>query len=147
MKKLIFLLAAFALVLTFQEVKAQKGGLYKLTSVYSLPSDTVTNATTVYLTSPEVKDVDGTATIVINATEISGTTAGTITLQGSLDGTNWIALTDATAVPAIATKTATDVASQSFMWRVTGNPVRFYRVSWAGSGTMSDSFTAQLVVR
>lgn len=146
MKKIIFIFAAVALLLAFKpEVKAQ--GVYNLLSSYSSVKDTVSNAGTAYLQTGPIADKTTTVTVVINATELSGTTAGTITLFGSLDGTNWIALTDSTAVPAIAAKTATDVATQSFMWRVSDNPVRYYRVSWTGSGTMSDWFTAQLIVR
>lgn len=150
MKKLIFLLSCIALSFGFQtEVKAQ---LYDLvnplgTAAVPIKSDTVANTATAYLTSPLSADKSGTVTVIITATKISGTVAGTITLQGSLDGTTYIALTDASAVPAIATKTATDVASQSFIWRVTGNPVRYYRVSWTGTGTMSAKFSAQMTVR
>jgi hypothetical protein len=145
-KKLIFILSAVALLIVCQpEAKSQS--LYKLLSTYSKEVDTVTNAATSILTSGLVSSGSTTATVQVNITELSGTTAGTLTLFGSIDGTNFIALTDATAVPAIATKTATDVASQSFLWRVTGNPMRYYRVSWTGSGTMAATFNAQLTSR
>lgn len=148
MKKIVFIIAAVALMLAIRPEAKSQAALYNLLSTpYGLTSDTISNAATVTLTSGVVSGGSVTATVQINITEISGTTAGTITLFGSLNGTEWIALTDASAVPAIATKTATDVASQQFIWRVTGNPMRYYRVSWTGTGTMSDRLTAQLVVR
>jgi hypothetical protein len=148
MKKIVFIVAAVALMLAIQPEAKSQAALYNLLSTpYNLTKDTISNAATVTLTSGVVSGGSVTATVQVNITEISGTTAGTLTLFGSLNGTEWIALTDASAVPAIATKTATDVASQAFIWRVTGNPMRYYRVSWVGTGTMSDSFTAQLVVR
>jgi hypothetical protein len=146
MKKIGFIILAIVAVLMVAP-QAKSQALYNLLSTYSLTSDTTVNAGTSVLSTGLVGTSAGTATVVINITKISGTVAGTITLQGSLDNSNWIALTDATAVPAIATKTATDVASQSFMWRVTGNPVRYYRVSWTGTGTMSARFNAQAIIR
>lgn len=110
-----------------------------------LTSDTVTNSATAYLTSRAQTRVGVLyTTIQVVATEISGTTGGTITLQGSLDGVNYkaaLVLEDTTAVPAY---TATDVASQTFIWRLYGNPYTYYRISWTGTGTMSDKFTGKI---
>lgn len=108
-------------------------------------SDTVVNTATAYLTSDRVAGPAQTVTVQVVCTEISGTTAGTITLQGSINGTNFVALTDSTTVPNITTKTATDVASQSFTWQVTNSPYLYYRVSWTGSGTMSNKFSAKIM--
>lgn len=113
-------------------------------STFDLSSDTVTNTGTVWLQATNVKG-SGDANVQVVCTKISGTVAGTLTLQGSLDGINFVALTDTTSVPAIPTKTATDVASQTFLWRVTNHPCVAYRVSWTGSGTMAASFTASLL--
>lgn len=125
--------------------QAQTSVLADLKSVYSLTSDTVVNTATVTLTSAAISGPAQDVSVQIVCTEISGTTAGTITLLGSLDGTNFVALTDSTTVPAITTKTATDVASQSFLWNIKGSPYRYYRVSWTGSGTMSNRFSAKLM--
>jgi hypothetical protein len=117
-----------------------------LKSVYSLISDTVTNTATIYLTSPQINPNKGLSTTVqVNVTKISGTVGGTISLQGSLDGTNFKALNTAETQTALATVTATD-ATNVYHWRLNGNPFLYYRVSWTGTGTMSASFTAKVLV-
>lgn len=139
MKKLSILLfvalAAFATV----ETKAQVGNFL---SPYSLTSDTVTNTATVYLQSPALTPAAATSTTIwIAVTKISGTVGGTITLQGSLDGTNYKALNTVDTQTALATITATD-ASNTYHYRLSGSPFPYYRVSWTGTGTMSASFRA-----
>jgi hypothetical protein len=126
--------------------------------------DTVTNTGTNYLTSGYTQSTTpalpatwagGTAlptavvnpalstTIQVNITKISGTVAGTVTLQGSLDGTNYNTATSG-ALAITATYTATDVASQSKSWVIVNNPYRYYRVTWTGAGTMAASMSAQV---
>src|SRR3954470_13053093 len=108
---------------------------------------TVTNTGTGVLMIKAPSKGPGTSTAVqIVATETSGTTAGTITLLGSNDGVNWKAATIAEASTALTTYTATDLASQTFIWRLTGAPYLYYQVSWTGSGTMVDTFTATIYV-
>jgi len=107
-------------------------------------SDTVVNTATAYITTRVASTNSGPGaqtTVVINITKISGTVGGTITLQGSLDGTTFTALTTQETATALATLTAAD-ASATRTWRIIGNPYRFYRVSWTGTGTMSASFSA-----
>lgn len=82
-------------------------------------------------------------TIQVNITKISGTVAGTVTLQGSLDGVSYNTATSG-ALAITATYTATDVAAQSKSWVIVNNPYRYYRVSWTGSGTMVATMTAQI---
>lgn len=149
MKNIIrFLFAAIIFTVAVQvQSHGQTAPLIKLLAVDGTETATITNAATVTLTSPAVASGAASAYIQVNITETSGTTAGTITLVGSVDGTNWVALTDATSVPTITTKTATDVASQNFFWNIPRNPCRFYRVSWVGTGTMVDTFTAQMTTR
>lgn len=84
--------------------------------------------------------------VQIIANKTSGTVAGTITLMGSLDGVNWKAATITEASTALNTYTATDVASQTFIWRLTGAPYLYYEVSWTGTGTMVATFTATAYV-
>lgn len=118
-----------------------------LKSIYSLTSDTVTNTATIYLTSTRVSSTNSLSqqtTVQVNVTKISGTVGGTISLLGSLDGTNFKALNTIETQTALATITATD-ASNVYHWRLTGSPFLYYRVSWTGTGTMSASFTAKLV--
>lgn len=98
--------------------------------------DTVTNAGTETWTLkvPGYKKVVA-AQVVI--TKISGTLGGTVTLQGSLNGVNFV------AIPS-QTYTATDVASQSAIFTLDNSKYVYYRISWTGTGTMSASARSYL---
>lgn len=72
------------------------------------------------------------------ATEISGTSAGTIKLQGSLDGTNYTDI-------ASQSYTVTDVASQSTIFYVAAPLPRYIKVLQTGSGTMSSVLSVKYV--
>lgn len=109
-------------------------------STFNLASDTVTNTGTVWLQASNVKG-HGVVTLQVVATKISGTVAGTISIQGSTDGTNFKAIPTVETQTGVATATATDVASQTFVWRLSANHFTDYRISWTGSGTMAASFT------
>jgi len=141
MKKLILLFLVGLVAFSTIESKAQT---FDLKSVYDFTSDTVTNTGTVYLTTPVVSPAPATTTTIwVAVTKISGTVGGTITLQGSLDGTNFKALYTLNTATALPTFTATD-ASNTYHWIITGSPMRYYRVSWTGTGTMAASFTAKM---
>ena len=134
MKKLLLILGflvAIAAIPTVVEAQSKV-----MLSEYGLETDTVTN-TGVGFVAVKIPGKSEHLTIQCILTEISGTTAGTVTIQGSLDGVNFKALPTVDTQTALATATATDVASQSFIWRLTGNPCPYYRISWTGSGTMS----------
>lgn len=140
MKKLTILFAGLVALLAV-ETKAQ---VYSLLSPYSFTSDTVANTGTAYLSSVAISPAAATTTTIwVSVTKISGTVGGTITLQGSIDGTNWKALNTVGTQTAMATITATD-ASNTYHWILSGSPFPYYRVSWTGTGTMSASFTAKL---
>lgn len=144
MKKFFVLaLSALLFLTTANVVNAQ----VSFKSVYNSTSDTTVNTGTAYLTVATTAANRNVAAIQVVVTKISGTVAGTITLQGSLDGTNFFALTDSTTSPTITTKTATDVASQTFAWLVNHSPWVYYRISYTGSGTMSASFIGRLQTR
>jgi hypothetical protein len=114
--------------------------------------DTVTNTGTAYLSSL-AKTGTGFlyTTISCNVTKISGTVGGTITLQGSLDN-NTAASVGFTAIKTLETQTgvttvtATD-ATNTYHWRIYGNPFTYYRVSWTGTGTMAASIGCKIVQR
>lgn len=139
MKKFFLLLVGLAVAVgsTFAQTSFK--------SSYDLASDTVTNAGTSYL---QVRNGGAASSCLIEVavTKISGTVGGTITLQGSLDGTNWKALNTPNTVTALATITATD-ATNRYHWWLSGNPFPYYRVSWTGTGTMSASFSAKILSR
>lgn len=86
----------------------------------------------------------GAVTIQVNVTKVSGTVGGTISLQGSLDGTNYKALNTEETQTALATITATD-ASNVYHWRLSKSPFLYYKVNWVGTGTMNATFTASIL--
>ncbi len=91
--------------------------------------DTVVNTATV----SKVLNVSGSykgAVVQAKWTKISGTIAGTIKLQASIDGTLY---TDV----ASQTGSATDVASGQLLFYATAPLARYYKVTWTGTGTMS----------
>lgn len=108
-------------------------------------SVTVTNTGTAYLQASNPGDAQS-VTVQVNVTKTSGTVGGTISLQGSVDGTNFKALNTEETQTALATITATD-ASNVYHWRLKGNPFTHYRVSWTGTGTMVASMAAKLLSR
>ena len=92
-------------------------------------SDTIVNTASVSVSqtySSEYGNVAFQAIVV----KVSGTVAGTVILQGSLDGSNYISI-------GIDTLALTDVATQSHLWSVDANPYKYYRLIGTGSGTMA----------
>ena len=109
--------------------------------------DTVTNTATVTLSTIKMTPTSSASTLVwVAVTKISGTVGGTLTLQGSLDGTNYKAINTPNTQTALATVTATD-ATNTYHWNLTGCPFQYYRVSWTGTGTMAASFSAKILSR
>jgi pheromone shutdown protein TraB len=144
MRKIILLFGMLIAFLAFTHIES-KAQVKNLLSTYSLSTDTVTNAGTSYLTVQN-KGEAGATTIQVNVTKVSGTVGGTISLLGSLDGTNFKALNTEETQTALATITATD-ANNVYHWRLNGNPFLYYRVSWTGTGTMVATFSASLLSR
>lgn len=134
MKK--FILLALVGLLYVGSASAQAGSVNFLKSTYSLNSDTIVNTATkyLYLAAP-ISGYQKVVTVNVNLTEISGTTGGTITLEESLDGTNYYSAfygTDSTY-----SFTPADVASQSYKFKLTDFRGRYLRVKYVGTGTMS----------
>jgi hypothetical protein len=130
--KNIFLLVAVVIGLALQS-NAQSATAMPLTA-----GDTVVNTGT---SSKVIRMTAGYAGIAIQAkaTEISGTSAGTIKVQGSLDGTNYNDIGNA--------YTVTDVASQTTMFYITAPVPTYVRVLQTGSGTMSSVLSVRYVLR
>lgn len=160
--KVITFLALFSL-LTFGAVaqnwngsSGNNGVMYQPltphTPTVPVALDTVTNTGTAYLSSLAKTGVGFLyTTISCNVTKISGTVAGTITLQGSLDnntstGALFSAVKTLETQTSVATITAAD-ATANYHWRVYGNPFTFYRVTWTGAGTMAASIGCKIVQR
>lgn len=156
---MMFGLGAFAQSTSYQKLAKSVSNL-PTNAFFLIYSDTVTNTATNFITTgyPQYAVSTGataaftytgmatpafSTTIQVSITKISGLVAGTVTLQGSLDGVSFSTVASPT-LAITATATATDVASQSFSWVVGYNPYRFYRISWTGVGTMAASMTARV---
>jgi hypothetical protein len=139
MKKLITLLM-FAVTLSFTST-AQTN----LTSIFNNTSDTVTNSGTKFLYTGVIKGFQKTLAIQFTLTEISGTTAGTISLEASIDGTNYYSYYG--SLDSAYTFTASDVSSQSFRFLVKDVGDLYFRVKYVGSGTMSSRVTGRFLTR
>jgi hypothetical protein len=109
-------------------------------------------ATTIALAAGDTAVNTGTASKVIQftagyagvavtaiATEISGTSGGTIAVYGSPDGTNYDIIGSA--------YTVTDVASQSKTFYITAPVPVYVKVLQTGTGTMSSVLTVKYVAR
>lgn len=114
-------------------------------SVYGLTLDTVTNTATNTL---KVRAQQWYKTISIQAvvTKLSGTAAGTVTLQGSNDGTNYNTVstsyllgtfTAPYTTGGVATMSVSNITTNTKIFTLIGSPYEYYRLSYTGSGTMS----------
>ncbi len=90
--------------------------------------DTATNATTIYKTISTVED--GIMSFYVKITKISGTVAGTVILQGTVDGTNWQNVnTD--------TLTLANTATNHKIWPIEHGYYKGYRVAVTTTGTQA----------
>lgn len=142
MKNLVlFIIAAIMCVAGFQ---AEAQSAKTMVSSYSSALDTATNTGTAFLSVQNKGNAEW-VTIVVTVDELSGTTDGNVTLMGSVDNVTFVALTDTTLVPRINTfDTADQAAAQSFIFKVPGNLVPYWGVSYTGVGTMAATLAAKL---
>ena len=144
MKRFLSILALFALSYT---VQAQTPSVTPITytavgqalsSVGHAATDTVTNTTVKY----QYAIANGSnihITFQSLFTKVSGTAAGSIALQGSLDGTNYSTLGSA--------YTITDVSSQVATFTVIPSTYIYYRIVVTPSGTQSSRINTKVLVR
>ena len=139
MKKIILgLLVCLALCVT-QNASAQMftmGG----------SNGSVVNTATAYNTL-EVSGSYETVSIQTVITKVSGTVAGTVTLQGSNDGVNYETFDTNYVSTATVTFTPTNVTTNSKIWLMNRNPYLFFRIKYVGTGTMSATMTSYLVAK
>jgi hypothetical protein len=130
MKKYILLVIAFlGFALQGQTAIAFKGSS-------GATSDTVTNAGTEYLTITSASNVSIQG-IQYVADKISGTVGGTVTLEASINGDDWLAIDTATTLKkGLDSYTNTDVAKNQFFWFVSRPAYVKYRLKIVGTGTM-----------
>jgi hypothetical protein len=122
-----------------------KHAVQNMLSDINLTSDTATNSGSAYVELRVQGDYKSIAIQAV-ATKISGTNGGTVTLQGSNDGTNFVTvdvsyLYDmATSAPyttgGAATLTVLNQTTTSKIFVINGSPYSYYRLSHTGTGTM-----------
>jgi len=141
MKKLLFILALFVGTSVMAQSTYPTINSNKLSNLLSYVghavTDTITNATAEY----QYGTVTGTNTaITVSAllTKGTGTPAGTLYFQGSLDATNW---------KTIASDTMTDTATQSLIYNQAPTYYTYYRVYVAASGTQSTYLNTKVLVK
>jgi len=103
-------------------------------SSYSLTSDTITDTGSGYVAITIDKYWEKVSFQPV-VTKLSGTAAGTVTLQGSNDGTNFVTVNS--SYVSATTMTVTNVTTSTALLTVTSSPYKYYRLSYTGSGTMS----------
>jgi len=103
-------------------------------SDYSLSSDTITNSGSGYVAITIDKYWEKISFQPV-VTKLSGTAGGTVTLQGSNDGTNFVTVNSSYA--SATTMSVTNVTTSTALLIVTSSPYKYYRLSYTGSGTMS----------
>lgn len=142
MRKLLLSLA-FVLIAGTSQLHAQTS----LLSVASKPLDTVTNTGVKALKNAlPIKGAKQTVTIVATVTKLTGTAAGTVILQGSLDGVNFDRVRSANLMGAVAVDSLLikDVATpQVRQWTVVNSPFLFYRTQATGVGTTTFTIKGQ----
>ena len=120
----------------FTAGSSNKHTALNMVSNVSLTSDTTANTGVSYV-GLGLAAWYNTVTIQSVVTKISGTVAGTVTLQGSIDGKNYVTVSSSYAD--VTSYSPTNVATSSKLFIVTGSPYRYYRLSYAGAGTMAAS--------
>jgi hypothetical protein len=129
MKKFLYALCFAAAILVGGQLHAQ-GAISHTTTSYGNALDTVVNTAQKVMTPYKPISWKTGISFVVVATKISGTVAGSLELQGSMDGVAFALIGSATT-PADATKNYVFNTTQKFV---------YYRISWVGAGTMSASF-------
>lgn len=95
-------------------------------------TDTNTNATTTYVTFASIKSK--VKSFQATVTKISGTVAGTVLLQGTIDGSAWVDLnTD--------TLTLANQATNTKVWTITSTSYNSYRAKFTTTGTQVSYMT------
>jgi hypothetical protein len=131
---LVLALFSFCMIGTF----AQSG------KVQSIAIDTVQGAETIYFVTEKLQAVGGTVTLQALCTQTGGTSDGSITLQGSLDGVSYVALTDlAGFIKGYPNDTLTITNGAVASWMVKDCPYNYLRLKVVGTSGDSTKITAK----
>ena len=131
----LFCLTAGAQNITSKTMKATWGEYAPSGNAF----DTIKTTAAVYLYTGPIDNPKEAINIVFTATEVSGTTSGTVTLEASMDGTTWYPYYN--SKDSIYSFTLTDVATaQIYRWQIAGGD-KYYRVKAVGGGSVSVRIT------
>lgn len=136
------LLIAVLFIIVSSFGASAQSNLGTLLSVHGLSTDTVTNTAAESMTLG-VAGYQASVTVVATVTEISGTTAGSVKLWGSIDGGTTYALLDGAGTFSPADVTG----AQSFAWHIKPSAFTHYRVIYTGAGTMAAQLKARVLWR
>lgn len=117
-------------------------------TVISVTADTVQGAETIYLSTETFSFDWESLSIQALCSNIGGTTDGTMTLEGSVDGTSYVALTDESGLVKgfpNDSLTMTDAAVQ--VWIIQGTPLYKYRIKVAGTSADTTLITPKYIYK
>lgn len=144
MKKLFLMLAIMLTISISAQVTGPKITYTAVGNLLSTPTHPATDTITNAVSKSQFAIVNGANvhfTIQSTLTKISGTVAGTVKPQGSVDGITYYDIPNQTAL------TLTDVASQGAIWVISNSPYQYYKVLVTPSGTQSTKISSLGLVR
>lgn len=121
-----------------------KHAVQNMLGVASVTTSTVTNTGSGYVESRS-RSWYNNVSIQAVVTKVSGTAGGTVTLQGSIDGINYVTVPSGSLLASditnystggSATLTVANQTTNTKVFRIVGAPFQYYRLSYTGSGTM-----------
>jgi len=104
--------------------------------------DTVTSSTARYLYANPIKSFKDVVSIVATVTEVSDTTAATISLETSIDGSNWYPYYNSRD-STYTFSPADEAGSQSYRWNLINWADSYLRVKCVGTATPNFILTAK----
>lgn len=140
MKRILTLTLGIALIagMTLTSQAQTTANVLKSTPTH-VPTDTVVNTGVKNQYTTPISGFADVLTFQYVITKISGTVGGSLLLQGSIDGTNYVNIGSAV--------TPTDVALQSGTFALTAHNYITYRLNYTGAGTMSAKLNGYWIAR
>jgi hypothetical protein len=109
-----------------------------MSQLIKLDDVTLTDAATIYSDNVRSTSSEGTVMLQASFVQTTGTTAGTATLEGSLDGVNWLKVSTVAGKYDFYTSDSVTVINGTVMQAaITNAPHGFYRFKVVGAGTQS----------
>lgn len=110
-------------------------------------SGTAVVDTATVVNSLQLSEEHSNVTIQSTITKVSGTVAGAVKVQGSLDGVSYYDIPAALTDNAVVTFSPANVASQNVCFVIKKSPFLYYQVSYTGAGTMNATISSNILGR